>query len=46
VPQPLPLEYVEDRAARLVFRWRTVALSHIIELTDIEPKKNGAKRGR
>lgn len=43
----MPLEYVEDEhGTRLVFRWRTVALNHIIEFTDIEEKPNGSKRRR
>ncbi|HSZ56980.1 MAG TPA: hypothetical protein VK797_15035 [Tepidisphaeraceae bacterium] len=41
----MPLEYTEDEyGTRLVLRWRTVALNHIIEFTDIEDKRNGARR--
>lgn len=43
----MPMEYVEDeRGLRLVLRWKTVALSHMVEFIDIEPRKNGSKRRR
>jgi hypothetical protein len=42
----MPLEYTDDEyGTRLVLRWRTVALNHIIEFTDIE-RPNGSKRRR
>ena len=41
----MPLEYVEDdRGLRLVSRWKTVALSHMVEFIDLEQKRNGSKR--
>ena len=43
----MPLDYAEDEFGRkLVSRWRTVALRHIIEFVDIETKGNGSKRHR
>ena len=41
----MPLEYVEDeRGRKLVSRWKTVALAHMVEFQDIEEKRNGSKR--
>jgi len=41
----MPLEYVDgERGLKLVLRWKTVALNHMVEFIDIEPKKNGSKR--
>lgn len=37
----MPLEYVEDHGRKLVFRWKTVALQHMVECVDIEAKENG-----
>jgi hypothetical protein len=43
----MPLEYVEDdRGTKLVLRWKTVALNHMVEFVDIESKSNGSKRRR
>jgi hypothetical protein len=43
----LPLEYApDDRGHQWVYRWRTVALRHFMEFTDIEQKRNGSKRPR
>ena len=43
----MPLEYVEDeRGVKLVLRWKTVALSHMVEFVDIDTKPNGSKRRR
>ena len=42
----MPLEYVEDeRGLKLVLKWKTVALSHMVEFVDIE-QKNGNRRRR
>ena len=41
----MPLEYVDDEYGnKLVRRWRTIALNHIIEFVDIDTKGNGSKR--
>ncbi len=41
----MPLEYVDDeREHKLVLRWKTVALRHIIEFVDLDIKGNGTKR--
>ena len=42
----MPLEYVEDDGLRLVRRWKTVALSHMVEFIDLDIKGNGTKRRR
>ena len=42
----MPLEYVEDDGLRLVRRWKTVALSHMVEFVDLDIKGNGTKRRR
>ena len=42
----MPLEYVEEDGLMLVRRWRTVALSHMVEFTDIDHKRNGNRRRR
>ena len=42
----MPLEYVEDDGMRLVRRWKTVALSHIVEFIDLDRKSNGSKKRR
>ena len=42
----MPLEYVEERGRKLVFRWKTVALSHMVEFVDIDIKGNGSQRRR
>ncbi|HEV2292236.1 MAG TPA: hypothetical protein VGR35_00175 [Tepidisphaeraceae bacterium] len=42
----MPLEYVEDeRGLKLVLRWKTVALSHMVEFVD-DAKGNGSRRRR
>ena len=40
----MPLEYVEEDGFKLVSRWRTIALSHMMEFADIDTKGNGSKR--
>jgi hypothetical protein len=42
----MPLEYVEEDGLRLVRRWKTVALSHMVEFVDLDAKGNGSKRRR
>ncbi len=43
----MPLETVQDEQGYfLVTRWRTIALAHIVEFTDIEPPKSASKRKR
>jgi hypothetical protein len=40
----VPTEYVNDQYGdRLVLRWKTIALSHIVEFSDIDIKSNGSK---
>jgi hypothetical protein len=41
----MPLEYVDDEYGnKLVLRWRTITLNHIVEFVDIDTKRNGSKR--
>ena len=43
----MPLESVlGEHGYYLVTRWRTVALSHIVKFTDIDPPKSTSKRRR
>lgn len=43
----MPIETVRDTSGYyVVTRWRTVALSHIIEFVDIDPPKSQSKRKR
>ena len=42
----MPLEYVEEEGFKLVRRWKTVALRHMVEFVDIESKGNGSQRRR
>ena len=43
----MPLEYVDDEYGnKLVRRWKTVSLDHIIEFVDLDIKNNGHKRRR
>ena len=44
----MPLETIRDGRSGhyLVSRWRTVALSHMVEFTDIDPPKSSSTRGR
>ena len=42
----MPLEYVEDDGLRLVRRWKTVALSHMVEFVDSDIKGNGNNKRR
>ena len=42
----MPLEYVEEDGWRLVKRWKTVALSHMVEFVDLETRDNGTKKRR
>lgn len=40
----MPIEYVNDRGLLLVERWKTVALSHMVEFIALDTKCNGSKR--
>ncbi len=41
----MPLEYVDDEYGdKLVLRWKTVALRHIVEFVDLDTKGNGSRR--
>ena len=41
----MPIETTKDSSGYyLVTRWRTVALAHIVEFTDIDVKGNGSRR--
>lgn len=40
----MPLEYVIDDGLRLISRWKTVALSHMVEFIDLDTKGNGSGR--
>jgi hypothetical protein len=43
----MPLEaVVDDQGYVVVNRWRTVALSHMVEFTDIDPPKSSSRRKR
>jgi hypothetical protein len=42
----MPLEYVDDAGIRLVRRWKTVALSHMVEFIDLDAKDNGSSKKR
>jgi hypothetical protein len=43
----MPIETVRDSSGYyVVTRWRTVALSHIVEFVDIDAKANGNKGKR
>ncbi len=42
----MPLEYVEEEGLRLVRRWKTVALNHMVEFLDLDTKGNGSRRRR
>jgi hypothetical protein len=43
----MPMEYVQDeRWLRLVLRWKTVELRHMVEFVDLDVKQNGSKRRR
>jgi hypothetical protein len=42
----MPMEYVMDDGLRLVSRWKTVALSHMVEFLDPGLKGNGSRRRR
>jgi hypothetical protein len=35
-----------DQGRRIVEDWRTVALMHITQFSEIEPKRNGRRPGR
>ena len=39
----MPMEYVDDNGIKLVRRWKSVALSHMVEFTDIEPPRSAGK---
>lgn len=40
----MPLEYVDDNGLKLVRRWKTVALSHMVEFLDIDTKDDRSRR--
>ena len=41
----LPVEtYVDDQGFRIVRNWKTIALSHIVEFSDLEMKEDKSKR--
>ena len=43
----LPLETAIDSDGFIIItRWRTIALAHIVEFTDIDPPKSHARRKR
>lgn len=42
----MPLEYVEEDGLKLVRRWKTIALQHIVEFVDLDVKGNGTRRRR
>ena len=42
----MPLEYVDEDGFKLVRRWKTVALQHMVEFLDIDVKGNGSRRRR
>ena len=43
----MPIETARDSSGYyVVTRWRTVALSHMVEFVDIDPPKRDAKRKR
>ena len=42
----MPLEYVDEGGLKLVLKWKTVALSHMVEFVDIDARRNGSKRRR
>ncbi len=43
----MPLESSwDDQGYYIVTRWKTVALSHIVEFIDIDPPKSSSKRKR
>ena len=44
----MPIETTRDGSSGyyLVSRWRTVALSHMVEFVDIDPPKTGSSRKR
>ncbi|MGH7213771.1 MAG: hypothetical protein ACREIT_03285 [Tepidisphaeraceae bacterium] len=43
----MPVETIRDGSGyHVVTRWRTVALAHMVEFTDIEPPKSASKRKR
>ena len=43
----MPMEAIlGDHGYYIVTRWRTVALAHMVEFTDIDPPKSASKRKR
>jgi hypothetical protein len=42
----MPIETKRDGNYYIVSRWRTVALAHMVEFTDIEPPKSASTRKR
>lgn len=41
----LPVEvYVDEQGFRIVRNWKTIALAHIVEFSDLDLKENGGKR--
>jgi hypothetical protein len=43
----LPTEFVKDQYGdRLVIRWKTIAIGHIVEFSDIDSRANGKGKKR
>lgn len=43
----MPIETIRDSSGYyVVHRWRTVALSHIVEFIDIDPPKKDSRKKR
>jgi hypothetical protein len=41
----LPVDtFVDEQGFRIARNWKTIALSHIVEFTDLETKRNGKKK--
>ncbi len=41
----LPVEtYVDDQGFRIVRNWKTIALAHIVEFSDLDPKSESKKK--
>ena len=42
----LPTEYGRDEGERVATRWRTVALSHMVQFSDLDESVSGKRRKR
>ena len=42
----LPTEYATEEGERVVTRWRTVALAHMVQFTDLDEPVSGKRRKR